>query len=678
MAPPGNQAANGENKPQPVISGETGLLDPPLNSVWEKPHKITPLLESHKSTNSFYGVALRNGNNGTKEGILEIPALWVDLDGSPLKKVSESPWKPSAVIQTSPEKFHIYWKFREAASKEETAKVENYLRRLAAYFGGDPAATDASRILRVPGTLNHKNSPPFPVSVYSHCDIEYDPSDFDDLPEVEQTPQDGTPAFSPGDRLKKIMECRFLQHCDKDRMALPEPEWYAMVSILARESGGRDLIHSLSRGYAKYSTKETNEKILHALNAGPLTCQKIKSLWNCGQNCGVTSPVRLPWKKTETALTVSASFPRETIGGLAGEFADLYSTYLESPWTFFAFNFLTCLGNMMADRITIASAIEPEPRLFTVNVGESADDRKSESIKKTVRFFENTLEPGSFKACYGVGSAEGLADGLKESPRTLLVFDELKSFVSKSAIDGAVLLPAVNTLFEDTRFHSRTKSHSIEIEDGRLSLLAASTQETFSRMWTPAFLDIGFLNRLWLVKDRAERKYSIPRDIPETEVRPLRHKLGDLLKTFDQPSKVRLPIEDDARAIFDEWYMSVEPSPFTKRLDGYGLRFMILFAINERENRITADITSRVVDLLKWQHDIRRELSPIDAEGAIAKMEESIRRALFHGPLPKRELQRRVTYQRVGIFVWNNAIQNLQRAREVLLDPKKQIYGLAE
>ena len=27
VAPPGNQAENGENKPQPVASGETGLLD---------------------------------------------------------------------------------------------------------------------------------------------------------------------------------------------------------------------------------------------------------------------------------------------------------------------------------------------------------------------------------------------------------------------------------------------------------------------------------------------------------------------------------------------------------------------------------------------------------------------------------------------------------------------------
>jgi hypothetical protein len=371
-------------------------------------------------------------------------------------------------------------------------------------------------------------------------------------------------------------------------------------------------------------------------------------------------------------------FPQQAIGGLAGKFANLYSIYLESPWSFFAFNFLTCLGNVMADRITIQSELQPEPRLYVVNCGESADDRKSESIKKTVRFFENTLEAGSFKVCYGVGSAEGLANRLKENPRTLLVFDELKSFVSKSAIDGAILLPCVNSLFEDTRFHSMTKTHSIEIEDGRLSLLAASTQETFARMWSPAFLDIGFLNRLWLVKDHGERKYSIPREIPESEIKPLRQGLGEMLKVFERPGKLRLPIEEEAREIFHEWYMAVEPSPFTKRLDGYGLRLMILFAVNEGESRITADIVSRVVDLLKWQHDIRRELSPIDAEGTIARMEESIRRALSCGPLPKRELQRRVTYQRAGIFVWNNAIQNLQRAREVIFDPKRQIYGLAE
>ncbi len=654
----------------------------PLSALTENPSLIDAILRDHCNLNSYYGVALRNGNNGTKEGVTQIPGLWLDLDGAPLDPVINGPFPPSAVIETSLGKFHINWKLREAADRSEIPQVENLLRRLASNYTADMNATDASRILRIPGTQNFKMNPPFSVTVKFMNGQEYDLSDFSDLPELqEREPASKSPGGNgDGDRIKKILDCKFIQRCDRDRATLPEPEWYAMISNLARETGGPAAIHGLSRGYAKYSPRDTDDKILHSLGAGPLTCQKIKTLWNCGQDCGVKSPAALPFKKAilNALRATEETFPREAIGGLAGEFAALYSAYLESPWTFFAFNFLTCLGNVMADRITIQSELQPEPRLYTVTVGESADDRKSESIKKTIRFFEDTLEAGSFKVCYGVGSAEGLANRLKENPRTLLVFDELKSFVSKSAIDGAVLLPAVNTLFEDTRFHSATKTHSIEIEDARLSLLAASTQETFARMWTPAFLDIGFLNRLWLVKDHGERKYSIPQEIPESESKPLRRKLGDLLKVFERPGKIRLPIEEEGREIFHEWYMAVEPSPFTKRLDGYGLRFMILFAINEGKDRITADIISRVVDLLRWQLDIRRELSPIDAEGAIAHMEESIRRALSHGPLLKRELQRRIHYQRTGIFVWNNATQNLQRAREVIFDPKRQIYGLAE
>jgi len=652
----------------------------PLSALAEDTSLIDAVLRDHHNQDSYFAVALRNGNSGTKEAITQIPTLWIDLDGSSPQKVQESPWPPSAVIETSPGKFHCYWKLREPANRSEIGRIENILKRLTTFFQADPAATDASRILRIPGTFNFKSNPPFPVTVKFMNGREYNLFDFDDLPELQE-PNPASKisgANGGGDRIKKILsECKFLQRCDKDRSTLPEPQWFAMISVLARESGGRELIHSLSRGYSKYSAKETDDKILHTLGTGPRTCQEIKKLWDCGRDCGVKSPVGLAFKK-EQAVLASSDFPREAIGGLAREFADLYSHYLESPWSFFAFNFLTCMGNIIADRVTIQSELQPEPRLFTVNVGESADDRKSESIKKTVRFCENTLEPGSFSVCYGVGSAEGLANRLKANPRTLLVFDELKSFVSKSAIDGAVLLPAVNTLFEDIRFHSITKTHSIEIEDGRLSLLAASTQETFARMWTPAFLDIGFLNRLWLVRDHGERKYSIPREIPEGEIRPLRRKLGELLRAFEKPGKLRLRIEEEGRAIFHEWYMAVEPSPFTKRLDGYGLRFMILFAINEGRDWITADVVSRVVDLLRWQLDIRRELSPIDAEGVIARMEESIRRVLSRGPLPKRELQRRTNYQRAGLFTWNAAIQNLSRAKEIFFESKNQIYRLVE
>jgi hypothetical protein len=314
-----------------------------------------------------------------------------------------------------------------------------------------------------------------------------------------------------------------------------------------------------------------------------------------------------------------------------------------------------------------------------VNIGESADDRKSESIKKSVEFFENTLEQGEFRVCHGIGSAEGLARILNEfengSKRLLLVFDELKSFVSKATIEGSTLLPAVNTFFEGNKFHSATKTHTLKMDDVYLSLLAASTLDTFSRMWTPTFLDIGFLNRLWLVHDRGERKFSIPREIPRLELIPLQKKLGTLLENF-QGEQVRLPVTDEAREIFDKWYFNQESSPFTKRLDTYGLRLMILLAANEMRSSISDDIAEKVITLLNWQLKIRRACDPVDAENNIAKMEEMIRRALRRGDLRNWELQRAVHYERSGIFIYNNALNNLLRAKEVTFDKEYKRYSL--
>lgn len=649
----------------------------PLAALWENSAEVSKILQDNSNSNCYFGVALREGTNGKKDGISQIPSLWLDLDGSPLTPITDSPWTPSAVVETSPGKFHVYWKLKEPAIKSEIPAVENILKRLAAHFEGDRAATDASRILRLPGTSNYKLSPPFIVAVKSISEAEYNLSDFDGLPEIEDQKLPG-PALTnrDADRIKRILSCKFLEHCNKDRTTLSEPQWYAMISILAREPGGRDLIHSLSQGYPKYSRIETDQKILHALSAGPATCQRIKELWNCRQQCGVNSPIRLALR-LETAKQPT-EFPRYTIRGLAGEFADLYSEYLESPWSFFAFSYLTCLGSILSDRVSLRSEISPQPRLYTVNLGESGDDRKSEAIKKTIVFFEDAMAHGEFRVCHGVGSAEGLAKKLGEvetgPKKLLLVYDELKSFVGKAMIEGATLLPAVNSFFEGNRFHSATKTHSVELNDVFLSLLGASTIETFSRMWTPVFLDIGFLNRLWLIRDHGERKFSIPKEIPFEEIKNLQCKLGDLLKKF--PHAVKLPIDEDARAVFDRWYFSVNPSPFTKRLDTYGLRLMVLLAINEGSQEVTEEIASNVVQLLQWQLQVRREVDPVDAENSIARTEEIIRRALSSGPLSKRDLQRKTNYQRMGIFIWQSAMKNLQSAREVIYDQKGGLYRL--
>lgn len=366
-------------------------------------------------------------------------------------------------------------------------------------------------------------------------------------------------------------------------------------------------------------------------------------------------------------------FPHDSIQGAAANFADIYSNYMESPWQFFAMGYLTCLGSLITDKITLESEISPQPRLYVIAVGESADDRKSEGIiRQPIKFFNQVLgtqQIFSFNVCFGVGSAEGLAREFKRGNSLLLAYDELKAFVSKAQIDGSILTPCVNTLFESNTFHSSTKKNTISLDNVYLSLLGACTAETYKRMWSPAFLDIGFVNRLFLVTGKGERKFAIPKIISEGEKQPLKDELIDILMFVDslpmQDSCYRMPIDSDAHEIFESWYLTQEQSLFTKRLETYGHRLLILLAINEKQDRVTPDITQKVIDLLKWQLEVRKELDPLDYETLIAKIEGLILRTLIAGPLRKRDLAHKINATRYGTYYFRAALRDLMHDEQI-------------
>jgi len=113
-----------------------------------------------KDENPYFAMATRNGG-GKKEHILQIPCLWCDIDfkdtpEAEAKKALKEFHFPPSFVNYSGGGYHVYWLLREPLSKEHIPEVEHMLRRLAIHFKGDMAATDASRILRVPGTHNLK------------------------------------------------------------------------------------------------------------------------------------------------------------------------------------------------------------------------------------------------------------------------------------------------------------------------------------------------------------------------------------------------------------------------------------------------------------------------------------------------------------------------------------------
>jgi hypothetical protein len=120
----------------------------------------------------------------------------------------------------------------------------------------------------------------------------------------------GTTGNGQADTILK--NCAFCQYCKDNAKELSEPEWYSMITNLARAEGGRELIHELSRPYPGYSERETEKKIEHALQDGePHTCQYIQTnlgFSGCPEGgCGVKAPIGFVTSPVVSArLTISA------------------------------------------------------------------------------------------------------------------------------------------------------------------------------------------------------------------------------------------------------------------------------------------------------------------------------------------------------------------------------------
>lgn len=119
-------------------------------------------------TDLYVGCAPRRERNGTREAVERCHVLWIDAD-TPEAIAALERFEPAAsIVVGSGSGRHAYWPLWPPL---RPAHAERANRRLAHALGADPRACDAARILRPPGTLNHKTDPPQPVEV-ERLDVE--------------------------------------------------------------------------------------------------------------------------------------------------------------------------------------------------------------------------------------------------------------------------------------------------------------------------------------------------------------------------------------------------------------------------------------------------------------------------------------------------------------------------
>ncbi|MGB2629264.1 MAG: DNA-primase RepB domain-containing protein [Candidatus Acidiferrum sp.] len=138
-------------------------------------HKNACGADIYISQNSFRSGA----RTRTKVDVDQIRHVYLDLDENgqdALIKIRESAVvpEPSYVINTSPDKYQVIWKVADISA----AEAEALQKVMVMEFGADRAATDSTRVLRLPGFQNKKYERDYRVEAYSGSNGTYSLPDF--------------------------------------------------------------------------------------------------------------------------------------------------------------------------------------------------------------------------------------------------------------------------------------------------------------------------------------------------------------------------------------------------------------------------------------------------------------------------------------------------------------------
>ena len=199
------------------------------------------------------------------------------------------------------------------AGNEEARKFKFFCSQLARRISGqvegvriDPVY-NLSRVMRVMGTVNRKGHPvPGRFHRRAHFVTEPMPAQSAALHHMilnTEIPDVPTGAGISGGtikcNLKRIESCEFIKWCRRYPTRVSEPQWFALITNLARLYGGPQLAHQISRlDSGRYDYRQTQRLIERIISAGygASTCAALETMGfvcNRRARCHARAPMYL-------------------------------------------------------------------------------------------------------------------------------------------------------------------------------------------------------------------------------------------------------------------------------------------------------------------------------------------------------------------------------------------------
>lgn len=193
----------------------------------DRPESLIEMIEGlGRRTDVYVGVGPRSHRRGTRDVVQPLHAAWVDCDTSEsIERLARFRVRPSMIVRSG-SGVHAYFALAAPIPKGEAEPLN---RRIAHVLKADRKSTDAARVLRPPGTWNHKTGTPQPVYVVNlNYDALYVPTDLErHAPPLPVPVGRTTRPVDPSERT-----------ADDPLLAIPTAEYVEALTGRTPDSGG--------------------------------------------------------------------------------------------------------------------------------------------------------------------------------------------------------------------------------------------------------------------------------------------------------------------------------------------------------------------------------------------------------------------------------------------------------
>jgi hypothetical protein len=247
----------------------------------------------------YFGCAkYETGDNRTGDNAKYFKALWVDIDCGEDKAASGEGYAdqatglqelqrfcktiglPKPIIVNSGRGIHAYWTFSKVIGRDRWQPMSDRLKELCQKHSllSDMKCFEPARILRVPDTLNFKDTPPSPVITITTGGNVSDPDElrltlgvmdkkFAPRRQIQRSALTLSLMGNRISRFKTIMMksaqgegCKQLVHCYQNQDSISYNLWRSALSIAAFCEEGASAAHKMSEKYPGYDPEEVEIK----------------------------------------------------------------------------------------------------------------------------------------------------------------------------------------------------------------------------------------------------------------------------------------------------------------------------------------------------------------------------------------------------------------------------------